>query len=304
MNTQVEKFYCGYVAIIGRPNVGKSTLLNHLIGQKLSITSNKPQTTRHRILGIKTTETTQAIYVDTPGMHNSAGRALNRYMNRAANSAIYDVNLILFVVEGMQWNSDDDWILKKVATAEVPVILVVNKIDRIADRKSLLPYLEELAKKGNFADIVPVCAKKNNDIAFLEQVIYKYLPEQPLIFPPDQITDLSSKFFAAEIIREKLMRHLGQELPYAVTVEVEQYKVEDERLRISAVIYVEKPGQKAIVIGAKGERLKQIGTEARLDMQKLFDQKIFLQLWVKVKQGWRDSERSLQSLGYSSPKDE
>lgn len=304
MNTHIEKFYCGYVAIIGRPNVGKSTLLNHLIGQKLSITSNKPQTTRHRILGIKTTETTQAIYVDTPGMHHSAGRALNRYMNRAANSAIYDVNVILFLIEGMQWTEDDSWILKKVATAEVPVILIVNKIDKINDRKKLLPYLQELAQKGKFAEIVPMSAKKNSDIAFLEQVIYKYLPEQPPIFPADQITDLSSRFFAAEIIREKLMRHLGQELPYAVTVEIEEYKVEDEKLRISAVIYVEKAGQKAIVIGAKGERLKQIGTEARLDMQKLFEQKIFLRLWVKVKQGWRDSERSLQSLGYSSPKDE
>ncbi len=298
MKPKSAKFHCGQVAIVGRPNVGKSTLLNNLIGQKLSITSRKPQTTRHRILGIKTTEAAQIIYVDTPGLHQDIRNALNRQMNRTANSVIFDVSVILFVVEGVYWNEDDDWILKKVERATAPVILVVNKVDKIADKALLLPHLQKLAEKAQFAQIIPMCARKESDIQKLEKIIIEYLPEGVAQFPADQITDLSERFFAAEIIREKIMRYLGQELPYATTVEIEEFKEDKGLLRIAAVIYVDKPGQKAIVIGAQGERLKQIGKEARLDMQQLFSAKIFLQLWVKVKQGWADDEKSLRSLGY------
>ena len=295
---QSEKFRCGVVAILGRPNVGKSTLLNHLVGQKLSITSRKPQTTRHRLLGIKTTDDAQIIYVDTPGLHQPRGRALNRYMVRAATSAIADVNLILFVVESLRWNEEDEWALKKIQWAQCPVILVVNKVDKIADKKRLLPFLELLNQKRNFADVLPLSAKKAADVQALQEVVIHYLPEGAALFPEDQISDRSERFFAAEVIREKLMRRLGQELPYALAVEIEEFKQEKELLRIAATIYVEKSGQKRIVVGAKGEVLKKIGSEARLDMQKMFEHKVFLQLWVKVKSGWSDDEKSLQSLGY------
>ncbi len=294
---------CGHIAIIGRPNVGKSTLLNHLIQQKISITSKKPQTTRQRILGIKTVDHQQMIYVDTPGIHQDAPRALNRYMNRTASSAVFDVDLILFVVDGLQWWPDDEWTLKKITHATAPVILVVNKIDKISDKTSLLPHLETLSQKYKFAEVVPLIAKSNQDAEMLEKIIMNYLPKGEFVFDEDQLTDRSEKFLAAEIIREKLMRHLGQELPYDLTVEIEEYKVEQQAtrllLRISAVIYVEKPGQKIIVIGEKGERLKTVGEKARLDMEKLFGNKVFLRLWVKVKKGWSDDERSLQSLGFS-----
>ena len=292
------KFHCGFVAILGRPNVGKSTLINHLVGQKLSITSRKPQTTRHRLLGIKTTDNAQIIYVDTPGLHQPSGRALNRYMVRAATSAIADVNLILFVVESLHWNEDDDWALKKIQRAQCPVILVVNKVDKVADKKRLLPFLEILNQKRNFADVMPLSAKKAADVQVLQELIINYLPESIALFPEDQISDRGERFFAAEMIREKLMRRLGQELPYALTVEIEEFKQEKELLRIAAIIYVEKAGQKRIVVGANGEVLKKIGQEARLDMQKMFGHKVFLQLWVKVKSGWSDDEKSLQSLGY------
>lgn len=297
-----QKKQCGYIAIIGRPNVGKSTLLNHLIQQKISITSKKPQTTRQRILGIKTSGHQQMIYVDTPGLHQNAHRALNRYMNRAAASSVFDVDLILFLVDGLHWTSDDEWALKKIEHVKVPVILVVNKIDKISDKTTLLPHLEILSKKRKFAEVIPLIAKSNQDAEMLEEIITHYLPKREFVFDADQITDRTERFMAAEIIREKLMRHLGQELPYDLTVEIEEYKVEQQAtrslLRISAVIYVEKAGQKIIVIGEKGERLKTVGEKARLDMEKLFGDKVFLKLWVKVKRGWSDSERSLQSLGF------
>lgn len=295
---------CGYIAIIGRPNVGKSTLLNHLIQHKISITSKKPQTTRHRILGIKTSEHQQMIYVDTPGLHQKAQRALNRYMNRAASSAIFDVDLILFVVDSLYWMPDDEWALKKIEHATVPVILVVNKVDKIPDKSKLLPHLEILSKKRGFAAVIPLSAKSKQDVEILEKIITNYLPENAFVFPEDQLTDRSERFLAAEIIREKLMRHLGQELPYDLTVEIQEYKAEKNAsgktlLRISAVIHVEKAGQKIIVIGEGGQRLKLVGEKARIDMEKLFGDKVFLKLWVKVKRGWSDDERSLQSLGFS-----
>lgn len=298
MNDTNKNFRCGNVAIVGRPNVGKSTLLNHLIGQKISITSRKPQTTRHQILGIKTTDDFQIIFMDTPGIHKHMHHALNRYMNRVAVAAIFDVDLIVFVVDGMHWYEDDDWVLKKLTDITKPVLLVINKVDKISDKKSLLPYMEKIAEKRDFANIIPLSAVHAADCANLENIIVGYLPQQPAIYPEDQITDRSERFLAAEIIREKLMRYLGQELPYALTVEIEQFAEEEKLLRIAAVIYVDKPTQKPMIIGEDGQLLKKVGTEARLDMERLFDQKIFLQLWVKVKRGWADQDKDLQQLGY------
>jgi GTP-binding protein Era len=290
--------HSGYVAIVGRPNVGKSTLMNRILGQKISITSNKPQTTRHRILGIKTDALSQAIYVDTPGLHLNAKKAMNRYMNKAVTTALDDVDLILFVIEAGQWTEEDENVLQRLRGAQVPVILVVNKIDRIADKEVLLPLLKGLAEKMAFAEIVPLSAQRGSNVAELEQSVMRYLPEGEAIYPEDQITDRSERFLAAEIVREKLMRALGQELPYAVTVEIEQFKEEGNLLRINALVWVEREGQKRIVIGKKGEQLKEIGQQARIDMERLFDKKVFLQLWVKVKEGWADSERLLNTLGY------
>ena len=295
----IESFRCGSVAIIGRPNVGKSTLLNHLLGQKISITSRKPQTTRHRLLGIKTTADYQIIYVDTPGIHKKVHRALNRYMNRVAVAAIFDVDVIVFVVDGLQWRQDDDWVLKKITDIQVPVLLVVNKIDKIKDKGLLLPHINQLAEKREFAAIIPLCANRGEDVADLETKIVTYLPTAPAVYPEDQITDRSERFLVTEIIREKLMRCLGQELPYAITVELEEFKVEEKLTRISAVIYVEKASQKPMIIGEKGSRLKQVGHDSRLEIESLLDHKVFLQLWVKVKRGWADDEKSIQGLGYS-----
>lgn len=293
-----HKFRAGHVAIVGRPNVGKSTLLNHLVGQKLCITSDKPQTTRHTIRGIKTTDAVQIVYVDTPGIHRKAPRSLNRYMNRAAVGAVLGVDLILFVVESLQWLEDDEWVCKKLQHVTCPVILIVNKVDKVSDKAQLLPHLEFLSSQRHFEAVVPMSARKIADVEMLERMLIEFLPEGEPIFPLDQLTDRPERFFAAEIVREKLMRQLGQELPYATTVEIEKFKNDQGVLRISAVIYVEKEGQKKIVIGDKGERLKKIGTQARLDMEKLFDGKVFLQLWVKVRGGWGDDERVLQGLGY------
>lgn len=276
------KFRAGHVAIIGRPNVGKSTLLNHLIGQKLCITSEKPQTTQQAILGINTTDDFQIVYVDTPGIHKKAHRPINRYMNRAATGAMFDVDLVLFVVDGTQWTEDDEWVNQKLKQVTCPVLAVVNKVDKISDKSSLLPHLTFLAEKHTFEKIIPLSAKKESDAKMLENLLVAFIPEAEKIFPADQLTDRDERFFAAEIIREKLMRQLGQELPYAATVEIEKFTDDQGLLRISAVIYVQKEGQKKIVIGEKGERLKKIGTHARLDMEKMFGQKVFLQLWTKT----------------------
>lgn len=291
-------FRCGHVAIVGRPNVGKSTLMNHILGQKLSITSRKPQTTRHRILGIVTRDKVQAIYVDTPGIHGKEPKAINRYMNRAATQSIRDVNAVLFVVDALKWTPDDDLVLEKLKQQSAPVILVINKIDTVADKAALLPRIAELSAKANFADVVPVSALRANNTDRLHEVVAGYLPFSPPFYDEDQITDRSSRFLAAEIVREKIMRQLGDEVPYELTVEIEEFKQEGKLLRISALILVERTGQKAIVIGDGGQRLKLIGQEARLDMQRLFDSKVMLSLWVKVKSGWSDDDRALKSLGY------
>nr|WP_321242961.1 GTPase Era [uncultured Tolumonas sp.] len=294
-----NKTYCGFVAIVGRPNVGKSTLLNKLLGQKVSITSRKPQTTRHRILGIDTQGAYQTIFVDTPGLHIEEKRAINRLMNRAASSSLGDVEMVVFVVDGTQWTADDDMVLNKLRYMKCPVVLAVNKVDVIKDKEVLLPHLQMLAQKGNFAEILPISAEKGTNVDKIRDMAKRLLPEGQHYFPDDYITDRSSRFMASEIIREKLMRFTGEELPYSVTVEIERFKVEDDGLfHINALILVEREGQKKMVIGNKGEKLKVIGTEARLDMERLFGQRVFLELWVKVKSGWADDERALRSLGY------
>jgi GTP-binding protein Era len=294
-----NRFSCGYVAIIGRPNVGKSTLLNRLLGQKISITAHKPQTTRHRILGINTTDTAQIVYVDTPGIHGSAREALNRYMNRAAMSSLNDVDVVIFVVEALSWNDQDDFVLQKLSQSDVPVILAVNKVDKIKHKDDLLPYLQQLSSKMNFAAVVPLSARTGDSVMALQEEVIQRLPESAPFYPEDQVTDRSERFLAAEYIREKLMRSLGQELPYALTVEIERFADEENLKRISAIIWVSRPGQKAIIIGKQGSRLKTIGEQARKDMERAFDCKVFLQLWVKVKQGWSDDEKALRSLGYT-----
>jgi GTP-binding protein Era len=300
MTESQTDFRSGYVAIIGRPNVGKSTLINRALGQKLCITSRRPQTTRHRILGIKTTDQSQLIYVDTPGLHDDGKRAMNRYMNRAAASSIDDVDVVLFVVEGLKWTDEDQQVLKRLQRdARVPVILVVNKVDKLADKAQLLPHIEKLSSQYQFAHVLPISARQGVNVEELENEIIKLMPEGDLIFPEDQLTDRSSRFFAAELVREKLFRHLGQELPYSLTVEIEQFEQDGNMYRISAVIYVERSGQKNIVIGEKGQLLKAVGKDARIEMEQLFDSKVFLQLWVKVRDGWSDNERMLKNLGYN-----
>jgi len=293
-----DSFRCGFVALVGRPNVGKSTLLNRLVGQKISITSRRPQTTRHRILGIKTDADYQIIYVDTPGLHARQPRAMNRYLNRAAYDSLADVDVVVFVTEGTRWQEDDDWVLRKLEDVRCPVIAAVNKVDRIADKATLLPFLDELSGKREFAEIIPVSARTGAQLAELEAAVLRRLPQSPPFYDPDQVTDRSQRFLAAELVREKLFRKLGEEIPYGLTVEIESFKEEKGVLRIHALIWVEKAGHKPIVIGAGGQLLKEVGREAREDMQKAFDQKVFLQLWVKVKEGWADDERALRSLGY------
>lgn len=288
---------CGFVAIVGRPNVGKSTLLNHILGQKLSITSRKPQTTRHKVVGIKTEGLSQAIYVDTPGMHEDEPRALNRYMNKAATSALKGVDVVVFVVDQMAWTTADDLVLKKLSSLTCPVILAVNKVDRIEHRESLLPHLDMVSKKRDFAEIIPLSALKKMNLAPLEESVARFLPVSVHFYPDDQITDRSERFMASEMVREKITRQLGAELPYSVAVEIEEFRHDEKTLHISALILVEREGQKKIIIGDKGERLRHIGQEARVDMERLFDSKVMLRLWVKVKRGWADSDRALKSLG-------
>lgn len=294
-------FRSGYVAVIGRPNVGKSTLINRILGQKLCITSRRPQTTRHRILGIKTTDAAQLIYVDTPGIHSDGKKAMNRYLNRTAAASIEDVDVIAFVVDGIKWTDEDQKVLNRLKKdARCPVVLVLNKIDKLTDKDALLPQMQQLAAQYAFADVVPISARKGMNVDVLESAIMKFIPEGELIFEEDQLTDRSSRFLAAEMVREKLFRHLGQELPYSLTVEVEQFEDDNGMFRISAVIYVERSGQKSIVIGKKGDLLKQVGQDAREEMEKLFGCKVFLQLWVKVREGWSDNERMLRNLGYNN----
>ena len=293
-----EEIRCGYVAVVGRPNVGKSTLVNHILGQKLAITSRKPQTTRHNMLGIKTEGAVQAVYVDTPGLHKGGQTALNRFMNRSALTALKDIDVAIFVVDRMRWTDEDEMVFERIQYLTCPLIIAVNKADRLEDESQLLAHLEWLASKLPNAQIVPVSALHGHNLDTLERLVAEYLPVSEHFFPEDQITDRSSRFLAAEMVREKIMRQLGAELPYQITVEIEEFKQEGHILHIHALILVERDGQKKIIIGDKGERIKRIGQEARKDMEILFDSKIMLNLWVKVKSGWSDDERALRSLGY------
>jgi GTP-binding protein Era len=290
---------CGFIALIGRPNVGKSTLMNHLLKQKISITSRKPQTTRHRILGINTTEAGQAIYMDTPGMHNSEKRALNRYLNRTAETTLLGVDVIVWLIDGLSWHEYDEVIFKKLEQAGLPVILAVNKVDKVKDKDAILAFFAEAQHRFPFEHLVPISALKRTNLDQLETLIMSLLPESDLIYPEDQVTDRPERFLAAEIVREKLTRRLGDELPYALTVEIERYEELPGITKIYAIIWVERLTQKNIVIGTQGEMLKKVGTDARYDIEKLIAKKVYLQLWVKVKKGWSDSERALQSLGFN-----
>ena len=288
---------CGTVAIVGRPNVGKSTLLNHLVGQKLCITSRKPQTTRHVILGVKTTEAAQVIFVDTPGMHIGGKHMMNRRMNRAAASVLHDVDVVVWVVDKFIWTEDDQRVLDQLQSVELPVILVINKIDEVQDKATLLPLMSQYAEKLKLAAIVPLSALQSISLDTLEEAIRPLLTANEFMYPEDQLTDKSERFFAAEIVREKIIRQLGEELPYQTAVEIEQFVEEERLMRIAALILVEKEGQKKIVIGEGGDRIKKIGQQARIDMEEMFGKKVMLKLWVKVRRGWADSERALNSLG-------
>lgn len=289
----------GYAAIIGRPNVGKSTLLNQLVGEKVSIVTSKPQTTRWQILGIKTTNDAQIIYIDTPGIHQDQKYTMNRYMNRVAKAVIADADVILFMVDALRFKKEDELILDQVKTASAPVVLVINKIDLLKNKSDLLPYMDQLKNKMNFAKIIPLSARSSLHIPQLESEIIQLLKEGPAIFPEDQFTDQSIKLLASELIREQLIKATEEELPYATAVEIEQFKETDKLTEISAVIWVERPGQKIIVIGKKGERLKSIGTKARKQIERMLGgQKVFLRLWVKVKPHWTDNSKALRNLGY------
>jgi len=297
MNSKLN--HSGFVAIVGRPNVGKSTLLNCFIGQKLAITSHKPQTTRHSILGVKSREDGQLVYVDTPGIHRRGNQPMNRYLNRTASAVLADVDVLLFVVQAGVFNREDKLVLNKIIDTKRPVVLAINKIDLLEDKAELLPFIEEVSAMHEFVEILPVSAKQGKQVENLENKILSLLPEQENLFPEDQLTDRSERFFAAELIREQITRNYHMELPYATTVEIEQFKEEDKLYRIAAVIYVERAGQKNILIGKKGEALKQVGTQARKAMEKFYQKKVFLQLWVKVKNSWSDDENALARLGYS-----
>ena len=298
-----ENFHCGFVAIVGRPNVGKSTLLNHLIGQKLSITSRKAQTTRHRITGVLTTDSAQFVFVDTPGFQTKHRNALNQAMNRSVTTTLADVDVILFVVEAGRFNAADEEVLKLLPTTR-PVLLVINKMDELSDKRSMLPFVEGISKRFDFHAIVPVSAQKKLKLDVLMQVVEPLLPESGPFYDEDQITDRNERFLAAEIIREKIFRLLGDELPYAMTVEIEKFEEEvmprdgSELRRIHAAVLVDRDSQKAILIGKNGEKLKRIGTDARLDMEKLFDARVHLEIWVKVKSGWADDTRLIRQFGY------
>lgn len=293
MTTQ---FHTGFIAIVGRPNVGKSTLLNALVGQKISITSKKPQTTRHRITGIRSDETSQLIFVDTPGFQLEHKNALNRAMNKSVTSTLSSVDVVLFVIEALHFDERDQRVMKLLPDSR-PVILVINKIDMLADKGELLPFIERMAKEHVFAEIVPIAAE-NNQIQDLPTTIRQYLPEGPPMFDTDDVTDRNERFLAAEIIREKIFRLLGEEVPYSTSVMIEQFTLEKNLRRIHASVIVDKPGQKAILIGKGGEKMKAISTQARKDMETLFDGKVYLEVWVKIKSGWADDERAVKSLGY------
>lgn len=294
---------CGMVSIVGRPNVGKSTLMNHLIGQKVSITSRKPQTTRHRIHGIHTRDHFQIVFADTPGIHTGQERALNRAMNDAAVSTLSGVDVVCMMVDGLKWTPGDEHVLSLLPEqSDVPVLLIINKVDNLEDKAELLPYIESLSARYPFDAVIPVSALKEQNLDQLEKALVERLPEGDFWYDEDQLTDRSLRFMAAEIIREKVVRQLGQEVPHQVSVEVELWEDGPRVTEISAAILVERRGQKKILIGDKGERIKQIGTQAREDIERLIERRVMLNLWVKIKAGWSDDARALRSLGYDEPR--
>jgi GTPase len=296
MNTET-KLHAGFAALVGRPNVGKSTLLNALIGEKLSIVTPRPQTTRHRVLGILHRPDAQIAFVDTPGLHSGERRALNRAMNRTAAAALEDADLCVFVVEALKWTPEDEMVLDRIRRSSRPAIAAVNKVDRAKPKDRLLPYLAELSKRFDFGEIIPVSALGGQNLTPLVDAIAKRLPESPALFPDEQRTDRSLEFRISEAIREKLTLELNQELPYGIAVEVERLAEEDGQLVVSAAIWVDRAGQKPIVIGAKGERLKRVGKAARLELNRLLGRRLHLELWVKVREDWADNARALQQLG-------
>ena len=289
---------CGYVALVGRPNVGKSTLLNQIVGRKLSITSRKPQTTRHNLLGVDSIGPTQAIYVDTPGIHEGGGRAMNRYMVRAATSVLHDVDIVVLVVERLRFGDDDERVVDLIKRAPGRKLCVINKIDQLEERERLLPHIAKLNELGVFEAIIPMSALRGDGVEQLKQEVLARLPEGPHLFPPDQVTDRSERFIAGEIVREKLMRRLGDELPHRIAVVVEGYVANKRLVEIDATIFVEREGQKAIIIGHKGSMLKSVGQDARIDIEALVGCKVMLRLWVKVKAGWSNNAAGLKRLGF------
>ncbi len=288
---------CGLIAIVGRPNVGKSTLLNALVGQKISITSKKAQTTRHRITGIRTVGPTQFVFVDTPGFQSKHAAALNRTLNRTVLATLSDVDVVLFVVEAGRFAADDAQVLK-LMPADKPVVLIANKLDAVARRNDVLPWLKTLPERHAFAEYVPMSATRQDDVERLFGILTPYLPEQPWLHEEDALTDRSDRFLASEIIREKLFRLTGDELPYTSTVTIEKFEEEGRLRRIAATIIVERAAHKGMIIGEGGERLKRIGSEARQELERLLDAKVFLEIWVKVRGGWADDEKHLRSYGY------
>jgi len=290
---------CGTVAVIGRPNVGKSTLINRLVGYRISIVSPRPQTTRHRILGIATIAGGQIVYVDTPGLHAAGKRAMNRYMNKTATGALEGVDAGVLVIEAGQWREEDERAYAALRDSGVPRVLVINKVDRVKDKGSLLPFIAEVAKGHEFAEVFPVSAQKGVGVEDLQRALLAMMPEGEPTYGEDEVTDRSERFLVAELIREQLMRQLGDELPYVTTVEIEQFKEDGRLLRISAVVWVEREGQKAIVVGAGGAQMRAIGQSARMAIEQLLDRKVFLELWCKVRENWSDDEAQLRRFGYA-----
>ncbi len=293
-------YRCGYVAVVGRPNVGKSTLVNRLIGQKLCITSRRPQTTRWAVLGIQTTAASQAIYVDTPGIQSGSGQVLSRHMNREIDHALAGVDLVLLVVEALKWTGEDEAALRTASTGSVPVVLVVNKVDRVERKSRLLPFIAELAGRDGGNEIIPVSARTGTGVPELEQLVQRFLPVAPAAYPDDTLTDRNERFLAAEFIREKLMRKLGAEVPYRLAVSVEKFQARKDVAHIHAIVWVESEGQKGIVIGAGGKMLKSVGQEARLDLERLLGQQVNLKTWVRVKRNWPQDPKALRILGYEA----
>ena len=292
-------FHSGYATLVGRPNVGKSTLLNCLIGQKLAITSHKPQTTRHRILGILSQDSGQVVFVDTPGIHDRGDKAMGHYLNRTAYSALVDVDVIVFVIQALAWTREDERVLSAIREAAAPTIAVVNKVDLVEPKDQLLPFLQKLSDRYHFDDIVPVSALRQDNTQALIQAVLRRLPEGEAVFPDDQITDRSQRFFAAELLREQITRRYHRELPYAVTVEIERFEEADGRYSIAAVIWVEREGQRAILLGKDGQAMKETATAARKAMNDFFQTRVHLEVWIKVKKSWSSDEASLVKLGYS-----